>query len=563
MKILQGINVSDGVAINKLVFFRSKDIDIKKELSSDSEKELERFEDARKQLKNWLLVYGKQVCDLEMSAVEEMAYTQEFARAVQPVQDEDAEAIIQAYGRLLEDMEYISAIHYAIRNEGVVAEYAVWETSRKIAAMFEEMADAGIRESGKDILALSRHLIEILRDEKEVAEEETEGILTAQELSPAETIHLDFTKIDAFVTENGSVNSHSAILARKLGVPAVTGIPMKELVEYRERNATVIVDGFCGLLIIEPTKEKIAEYEEMKQRIEEHALELEKYKERKNETLDGTQIQLYANIESLKDMDAVLEYDADGVGLFRTEYLYMEGETYPSEEIQFQAYKAAAQALRGRKLIIRTMDIGADKQVAYMDLGEEENPAMGLRGIRVSLREKEIFKVQLRAILRASLYGEIGVMFPMITSMEEVCEIKQILAGLKKEMDAEAIAYKEPAVGVMIETPAAAMIADELAEEVDFISIGTNDLAQYVLATDRQNTKVCKYYNPKHKAVLRMISYVVEQGSKHNCPVSICGELARDTKMTEELLRMGVKSLSVATSAILPVRERICNIRLS
>ena len=441
-----------------------------------------------------------------------------------------------------------------IRTELVNAEYAAAATGDNFAQMFAAMDDDYMKARAADIKDISERLVRNLSGGTDADLSSMEpSVIVADDLSPSETVQMDKEKILAFVTVHGSTNSHTAILARMMNIPALIGVPMKP--DELKNGMTAVVDGFSGQVIFEPDETVKAE---TKKRIEEEAEKqklLQELKGKENVTLDGRRIHIYANIGSVGDMGYVLENDAGGIGLFRSEFLYLGRNDFPTEEEQFQAYRQAAQMMAGKKVIIRTLDIGADKQVDYFQLGQEDNPAMGYRAIRICLKQPEIFKVQLSALLRAAVYGNLSIMYPMITSTEEVKRIYEIVAEVEEELKAQGVQYRIPEQGIMIETPAAVMISDRLAELVDFFSIGTNDLTQYTLAIDRQNERLDDFYNPHHEAILRMIQMVVENAHKCGKWAGICGELGADPTLTEQFVRMGVDELSVAPSMILKLRK--------
>lgn len=478
-----------------------------------------------------------------------------YEKALKEVGESNA-AIFEVHQMMLEDEDYLESIHSMIRTEMVNASFAVAVTGDNFAEMFAGMDDAYMQARAADIKDISDRLIRILEGEDE-ADHASEGpsIIVADDLSPSDTIQMDKEKILGFVTVHGSANSHTAILARMMNIPALIGVPLY-LDEIRT-GMMAVVDGFEGSVTFDPdealcaqAKEKMAEEQE-KRRL------LEDMKGKESVTADGKRIHLYANIASVSDVGYALENDAEGIGLFRSEFLYIGRDALPTEEEQFQAYKQVAQMMAGKKVIIRTLDIGADKQADYLDLGKEENPALGYRAIRICLKQPEIFKTQLRALLRATMFGNISIMYPMITATEEVRQIFRIFDEVQEELKAKGIPYKTPEQGIMIETPAAVMISDELAELVDFFSIGTNDLTQYTLAVDRQNAKLDDFYDPHHRAILKMIQMTAENAHAHGKWVGICGELGADLALTEEFTRMGIDELSVAPSMVLKVRRAI------
>ena len=479
-----------------------------------------------------------------------------YEKAMKEVGEINA-AIFEVHQMMLEDPDYVDSVYHIIRSQGVNAEYAVASTGDNFAEIFAAMDDDYMRERAADVKDISNRLIEVLQgnEQGEIHTEEP-VILFAEDLAPSETVQLDKSKVLSFVTHLGSTNSHTAILARTMNIPAIIGVDYPQDVDGKMG----IVDGYTGKVYIDPPFSLMEEYQQKKEKDEEKKRLLLQLKGKENITLDGKKINLYANIGGVSDVAAVLANDAGGIGLFRSEFLYLESKDYPTEEEQFSAYKTVAEKMAGKKVIIRTLDIGADKQVDYFHLGKEENPAMGYRAIRICLDRPEIFKTQLRAIYRASYYGTLAIMFPMIISVDEVRQIKKMVETVKEELAKEQIPFKEVELGIMIETPAAALMSEELAKEVDFFSIGTNDLTQYTLAIDRQNQKLDNIYDPHHPAVLKLLKMVVENGHKEGCWVGICGELGADTTLTETFLKMGFDELSVSPSMILKVREKIRSI---
>ena len=468
--------------------------------------------------------------------------------------------IFDVHQMMLDDLDYVESVTNIIESQNVNAEFAVATTGDNLSQVFASMEDAYMKERAADIKDISNRVIRILQGrEADGLDSDEPVILVAEDLAPSETVQLDKSKVLSFVTRLGSTNSHTAILARTMNIPALIGVAYSE-----DMNGKLaVVDGFEGTIIVEPDEDTLRKYQSRKEEEEDKKKLLQELKGKETVTLDGRKINLYANIGSVSDIASVLANDADGIGLFRSEFLYLESDTYPTEEEQFQAYHTVAETMAGKKVIIRTLDIGADKQVGYFHLGREDNPAMGYRAIRICLDQPDIFKTQLRAIYRASHYGLISIMFPMIISVAEVKKIKEITEEVKKELEAQGIPYGEVELGVMIETPAAAMISDLLAKEVDFFSIGTNDLTQYTLAIDRQNPKLDAIYDPHHEAVLRMLQMVVDNGHREGCWVGICGELGADPALTEKFLRMGIDELSVTPSMVLKVRDVIRQIDLS
>ena len=476
-----------------------------------------------------------------------------YDKAVKEVGEASA-AIFEVHQMMLEDEDYLEAIQNMIRTEQVNAEYAVAVTGDNFAEMFASMDDDYMKARSADIKDISERLVRNLSGQGDVDLSSIEpSVIVADDLSTSETVQMDKDKILAFVTVHGSTNSHTAILARMMNIPALIGVKMD--LEELQTGMTAVVDGFGGKVTFEPDEELKAQTEARMQDEEEKLKLLQELKGKENITLDGRKINIYANIGSVGDIGYVMENDAGGIGLFRSEFLYLGRNDFPTEEEQFQAYKQAVQMMAGKKVIIRTLDIGADKQVDYFNLGNEDNPAMGYRAIRICLKQPEIFKTQLRALLRAAVYGNLSIMYPMITSTEEVKRIYEIVAEVEEELKAQEIQYKIPEQGIMIETPAAAIISDRLAEMVDFFSIGTNDLTQYTLAIDRQNEKLDEFYNPHHEALLRMIQMVVDNAHKCGKWAGICGELGADPTLTEQFVRMGLDELSVAPSMVLKLRK--------
>lgn len=530
-----GKTVYSGVAMGPVMVLRTQQEQVRRTKIEDAECETARVQDAIGQAKSQLAAL--------------------YEKAVIEVGESNA-AIFEVHQMMLEDDDYLDAIYQVIRTEMVNAEYAVTVTGDNFAEMFAGMDDDYMKARAADVKDISARVVRNLSGEKEVDFASMEpSVIVADDLSPSETVQMDKTKILAFVTVHGSTNSHTAILARMMNIPALIGVPM-ELGEIRP-GMTAIVDGAAGTVVFEPTEFQCAEAEKKIREEEEKLRLLQELKGKTNETSDGRQIQIYANIGSVSDVGYVLENDAGGIGLFRSEFLYLGRNDFPSEEEQFLAYKQVVQTMGQKKVIIRTLDIGADKQADYFALGREDNPAMGYRAIRICLKQPEIFKTQLRALFRAAAFGSLSVMYPMIISTEEVRRIYEIVGEVEQELKRDGIPYRIPEQGIMIETPAAVMISDELAELCDFFSIGTNDLTQYTLAIDRQNQKLDDFYNPHHKAILRMIKLVTDNAHKRGKWVGICGELGADTELTEEFVNMGLDELSVAPSMVLKVREKV------
>ena len=535
MQSYQGKSVYKGIAMGPVVVvvLKKNDYQVKRTRIEDPEAEIKRVDEALEKSKEQLQKL--------------------YDKAVQEVGEASA-AIFEVHQMMLEDDDYLEAIQNTIRTEQINAEYAVAATGDNFAEMFASMDDDYMKARSADIKDISERLVRNLsgQDDADLSSIEP-SIIVADDLSPSETVQMDKDKILAFVTVHGSTNSHTAILARMMNIPALIGVDMN--LEEIHTGMEAVVDGFQGTVIFEPDETvKAQTTEKMAEEAEKLRL-LQELKGKENVTLDGHKINIYANIGSVGDIGYVMENDAGGIGLFRSEFLYLGRNDFPTEEEQFQAYKQAVQMMAGKKVIIRTLDIGADKQVDYFNLGNEDNPAMGYRAIRICLKQPEIFKTQLRALLRAAVYGNLSIMYPMITSTEEVKKIYEIVAEVEEELKAQEIQYKIPEQGIMIETPAAAIISDRLAEMVDFFSIGTNDLTQYTLAIDRQNEKLDEFYNPHHEALLRMIQMVVDNAHKCGKWAGICGELGADTTLTEEFVRMGLDELSVAPSMVLKLRK--------
>lgn len=533
MQYFQGKSVYKGIVMGPVAVLKKNDYQVKRARIEDSEAEVKRVKEA-------VEVSKKQLGRLYDKAVREVG--------------EASAAIFEVHQMMLEDEDYLESMENMIRTELVNAEYAAAATGDNFAEMFAAMDDGYMKARSADVKDISERLVRNLSGEGDNDLSSMEpSVIVADDLSPSETVQMDKEKILAFVTVHGSTNSHTAILARMMNIPALIGVPMD--LNGLKTGMTAVVDGFSGQVIFEPEEDVRKETEKRMQEEAEKQKLLEELKGKENVTPDGRKINIYANIGSVGDLGYVMENDAGGIGLFRSEFLYLGRNDFPTEEEQFQAYKQAVQTMAGKKVIIRTLDIGADKQVEYFNLGKEENPALGYRAIRICLKQPEIFKAQLRALFRAAVYGNLSVMYPMITSTEEVEKIYAIVAEVEEELKAQEVQYKIPEQGIMIETPAAVMISDRLAEMVDFFSIGTNDLTQYTLAIDRQNEQLDDFYNPHHEAVLRMIRMVVENAHKCGKWAGICGELGADLTLTEQFVRMGVDELSVAPSMILKLRK--------
>ena len=539
MEKFAGKSIFRKVAIGKIFFYEKNTAVVKRTKIEDAKTELDRFEHAKETAK-------AQLQNL-------------YEKALQEVGDSGA-AIFEVHMMMIDDLDYNGSIQNMIESQSVNAEYAVAMTGDNFSTMFAEMDDDYMKARAADVKDISERLVSVLSGvDNDMGNLDEPVILVADDLAPSETVQMDKSKLLAFVTEHGSSNSHTAILARTMNIPAIIGVPIKK--EWHGHMA--IVDGYAGCVIIDPDEEEIEKAQKAVAEEEEKQKLLKALKGEKTITKDGKEIHLYANIGSVADTAAVLMNDAEGIGLFRSEFLYLESDTYPTENEQFNAYKTVAENMAGKKVIIRTWDIGADKQVDYFELDKEENPALGYRAIRICLTRQEVFKTQLRALLRASAYGNISIMFPMIIAVDEVRKIKQILKEVKDELREQGIPFKDVEIGVMIETPAAVMVSEQLAQEVDFFSIGTNDLTQYTLAIDRQNPKLDEFYDAHHPAVLKLIQMTIENGHKGGAWVGICGELGADLELTETFLRMGVDELSVSPTFVLPIRNRVRSLDLS
>ena len=536
MITISGKSVFGGVAIGKLMFYQRNDKVIKRTHVDDVDAEWERFQEAKN------------------TAVDQLKGL--YNKALEDVGEANA-MIFEIHQMMLEDLDYLESIENIIRTQEVNAEYAVATTADNFAKMFAAMDDAYMQGRAADVKDVSERVLDILCGVDTGFKEMTEPcIIAADDLAPSETVQLDKSKVLGFATQYGSSNSHTAILARTMNIPAVIGLGADLLEEYSGRDA--IIDGFTGTLYIDPDESTLKEMQDKREKDLEQKALLEQLKGKENVTKSGQKINVYANIGNVSDLGAVLKNDAGGIGLFRSEFLYLENTDFPTEEQQFAVYKQVAESMAGKKVIIRTLDIGADKQVDYFGLDKEDNPALGYRAIRICLTRPEIFKTQLRALYRAAMFGNISIMFPMIISVDEVHRIKEIIAEVKEELKKEGIPYKEDVeLGIMIETPASVMISRELAKEVDFFSVGTNDLTQYTLAIDRQNSKLDEFYDPHHPAVLAMIKMAAENAHAEGAWIGICGELGADLELTEEFLKMGLDELSVSPAMVLPLRKRI------
>lgn len=537
MQIYKGKGVYKGIAIGKIYLYSKDQKKVARNKIEDTKAEFERYVQAKE-------IAISQLGDIYDKAVSEVG--------------QDSAQIFEVHMMLLEDEDYNESVENIINTQKVNAEYAVAVTSDNFAEMFEAMDDEYFRARSADIRDISERVISVLHGEDDsTASIDRPVIVAAMDLAPSETVQMDKSKLIALVTQLGSINSHTSILARTMGIPALIDIEIDE----KWNGKLGIVDGYTGKFIINPDEATLKEYEIKKEKdLEDKRLLLE-LRGKENVTLSGKRMDVFANIGNLSDLAEVIKNDAGGIGLFRSEFIYLEKDNYPTEEEQFAVYKKVAQTMAGKKVIIRTLDIGADKQVDYFNMDKEENPALGYRAIRICLTRTDIFKTQLRAIFRASYFGNISIMYPMIISLDEVLKIKEIVAEIKEELDYEGISYGNIDQGIMIETPAAALISDLLAKEVDFFSIGTNDLTQYTLAIDRQNTKLDKFYNPHHEAVLRLIKLVADNAHKEGKWVGICGELGADTTLTETFLDYGIDELSVSPGSVLSVRKKIREIK--
>ncbi len=537
MTVIHGKSACTGIAFGKIRYFLRNAFQVEKHAVSDPEAEVKRFEAAR----------GQAVAELAML----------YAKATKEVGEENS-LLFQIHQMMLEDLDYCESVTGIIREEKANAEYAVNETAKRFAEMFSNMDDEYMRGRAADVQDVSRRVLGILTGTTAGGFQSDEPvIIAADDLAPSETVQLDKKKILAFVTAGGSESSHTAILARTMGIPAIIGVGEALNEGWDGREAAV--DGSTGEVYLEPDEDTVSRLRLKEKKDQEYRELLEQYRGKETVTRSGQRVLLYANIGSPEDMEAVLANDAEGIGLFRSEFLYLESQDYPTEEEQFQAYKTVAEKMNGKRVVIRTLDIGADKQAAYFHLPKEENPAMGMRAIRLCLTRPEIFHTQLRALYRASAYGKIAILFPMITSVQEVRRIQKAVSEVKEELSRERIPF-DPAVelGLMIETPAAAVISDRLAPLVDFFSVGTNDLTQYTLAVDRQNEQAAEFCDKHHEAILRLIEFAAKSAHEAGIWIGICGELGADPELTSTFLKMSIDELSVSPSAILPLRSRIC-----
>ena len=539
MQVATGKSILNGIAIGPLRIYKKAEVQTSQTSSLTPEEEWKRFQAAKEKAQ-------EQLGGLYDKALDEVG--------------EDNAAIFEIHQMMLDDDDYLEAIQGIIETQGATAEYATEATGENFSAAFAAMDDEYMRARATDVKDISRRVVNILTGAGDAAmQDDQPAILVADDLTPSETVQLDKSKLLGFITRYGSSNSHTAILARTMNIPALIGVDFDDSWD----GQTAILDGYNHCVYIDPAAELLASMEAKRKEDLKQAALLQGLKKKPNVTLDGREIKVYANIGNAGDVGLVLQNDAQGIGLFRSEFIYLESEDFPTEEAQFAIYKRVVETMAGKKVIIRTLDIGADKQAGYFGLDKEDNPALGYRAIRICLTRKDIFKTQLRAILRASAYGTVSIMFPMVISVREVRDAKEILAECKAELKERGVAMGDVEIGIMVETPAAVMMADELAEEVDFFSLGTNDLTQYTLAIDRQNPKLDNFYDPHHPAVLRMIKHTVQAGHRHGCWVGICGELGADQKLTETFLKMGLDELSVSPSAILPLRKLIRGLDLS
>lgn len=543
MLTFSGKSVLNAAAIGKISVFKRNEITVKRERTDDTEGEKKKFEQAKER---------------SVSELDEI-----YQKAVSEVGEANAQ-IFEIHRMMLDDADYNDSVLSIIETQKVNAQYAIAVTSDNFAEMFSSMDDPYMQARAADVRDISDRLIRNLSGETDVSGVSDEKmIICADDLAPSETVSLDKDKVLAFVTAHGSSNSHTAILARNMNIPAIIGVGDKLMAEIKNGD-TAAVDGFTGKVYINPDEETVKEITKKQESDAEQKKLLQSLKGKENITIDGRRINIYANIGGLSDIGAALVNDAGGIGLFRSEFLYLEANNFPDEETQFQTYKKALESMAGKKVIIRTLDIGADKKVDYFNLDKEENPALGYRAIRICLTQPEIFKTQLRALMRASVYGRLGIMFPMITSIWEVEEILEILEKVKAELRSEGVGYSENVeIGIMIETPAAAVISDKLAPLVDFFSVGTNDLTQYTIAIDRQNPKIERFCNTHHEAILRLIEFSAKNAHEHGAWIGICGELASDTELTEKFLKMGIDELSVSPPFVLKVRDAVRKIDLS
>lgn len=537
MELYTGKSIYQSIAIGPICVYSKRQRQVKRMAIQDFAAEWERYQKA------------KRTAALQLSEL--------YKKALKEVGEVNA-AIFEVQSMMLDDDDYNNSVKNIMESQKVNAEYAVAVTADNFSVMFSEMEDDYFRARSADVKDISERLLCALagNTDDDISVLEHPSILAASDLAPSETVQMDKQNLLGLVTELGSANSHTAILARTMGLPALTGISIRE--EWDGKQA--VLDGWNGILYVDPDEETLRSMRKRQEEDQENARLLEKLKGKATATKNGKTIRLYANIGNLSDLACAAENDAEGIGLFRSEFLYLEKTAFPTEEEQFLVYQRVAQTMAGKKVIIRTLDLGADKQAAYFQLPKEENPAMGYRAIRICLKQPDIFKTQLRALFRAAVYGNVSVMYPMITSADEILKIKKIVNEVQNELTAEGLPFSVPEQGIMIETPAAALISDELAQLVDFFSIGTNDLTQYTLAVDRQNEHLEDFYNPHHKAILKMIQMTIENAHKYGKWAGICGELGADLSLTETFVQMGIDELSVAPSMILKVRQAVCSV---
>ena len=535
MEVYHGKSVFGGIAIGRLHIYNKKNIQVKRRHIEDTNMEIERFRTAKD------------------TAIAQLGVLYEKSMATVGAANA---AIFEIHQMMLEDDDFLESVENMIHAQQINAEYAVAMTSDNFANMFAAMDDDYMKGRAADVRDISERVLMALSGQEADRVETSEPVIVvADDLAPSETVQMDKSKVLSFVTIHGSTNSHTAILARTMGIPALVGTPISLQPDMNGKMA--VVDGDRGTIYVEPDSETLAKMQEKYDALQTKKELLQTLKGKETITLDGQKVMLYANIGNYKDLASVLENDAEGIGLFRSEFLYLESDTYPTEEEQLKVYRAVAETMAGKRVIIRTLDIGADKQAAYFELPKEENPAMGCRAIRICLTRPEIFKTQLRALFRASAFGKIAIMYPMITSMSEIVRIKQIVEEVKQELTEAGVPFGNPEQGIMIETPAAVMISDKLAKEVDFFSIGTNDLTQYTLAIDRQNEQMDDFYDSHHQAVLRMIAMTVENAHRENIWCGICGELGADPSLSKWFVSIGVDELSMSPRSLLFIRKII------
>ncbi len=539
MQVVTGKSILNGIAIGPLHIHKKAEAQAAVTSALTPEEEHTRFDTAKRKAQEQL--------------------SRLYEKALAEVGEENA-AIFEIHQMMLDDDDYLDAIMNVIDTQGATAEYAVTTTGENFSAAFASMEDEYMRARAADVKDISHRVVNILTGQGDADMMSSQpAILVADDLTPSETVQLDKSKLLGFITRHGSSNSHTAILARTMNIPALIGVDFDDSWEGK----MAVIDGYNSCVYIEPAQELLSTMEEKRSSDLKQKALLQSLKNKPNITLDGKEIKVYANIGNVGDVGLVLQNDAQGIGLFRSEFIYLDAKDYPGEDQQFLLYKRVVETMAGKKVIIRTLDIGADKQADYFELDKEDNPAMGYRAIRICLTRKEIFKTQLRAILRSSAFGTVSIMFPMIFSVREVRDAKETLEECRAELKERGVAMGDVEIGIMIETPAAVAIADELAEEVQFFSLGTNDLTQYTLAIDRQNPKLDNFYDSHHPAVLRMIRHTIEAGHRHNCWVGICGELGADQTLTETFLRYGVDELSVSPASVLPLRKIIRGLDLS